>query len=54
MTGTPKNITLSRKGTSWYISIQTEYEKEIPSHPSKSIVGIDMGIKRTSGVSLRE
>lgn len=51
ITGTPKNITLSRKGKYWYISIQTEYEKEIPSHPSKSIVGIDMGIKRFATLS---
>ena len=47
----PKNITLSRKGKYWYISIQTEYEQEIPSHPSKSIVGIDMGIKRFATLS---
>ncbi|MEM7175007.1 MAG: hypothetical protein AAF443_03640 [Chlamydiota bacterium] len=34
--GAPKNITLSRKGKYWYISVQTEYEKEIPL-PSYSI-----------------
>ena len=49
--GTPKNITLSRKGKYWYLSIQTEYEKEIPLHPSNSIVGIDMGIKRFATLS---
>jgi len=49
--GTPKNITLSRKGKYWYISIQTEYEKEIPLHSSSSIVGIDMGIKRFATLS---
>ena len=49
--GAPKNITLSRKGKYWYISIQTEYEKEIPLHPSHSIVGIDMGIKRFATLS---
>ena len=49
--GTPKNITLSRKGKHWYISIQTEYEKEIPLPPSNSIVGIDMGIKRFATLS---
>ena len=49
--GTPKNITLARKGKHWYISIQTEYEKEIPLPPSNSIVGIDMGIKRFATLS---
>ena len=52
--GTPKNITLSRKGKYWYISIQTEYEKEIPLHSSNSIVGIDMGIKRFATLSSGE
>ena len=52
--GTPKNITLSRKGKYWYISIQTEYEKEIQLHSSKSIVGIDMGIKRFATLSNKE
>ena len=42
--GEVKNITVSRKGKYWYISIQTEYEAELPPHQSTSIVGIDMGI----------
>ena len=49
--GETKNITLSRKGKYWYVSIQTEYEKEVPSPPSKSIIGIDMGIKRFATLS---
>jgi IS605 OrfB family transposase len=44
--GIPKNITVSRKGKHWYISIQTEYETNQLLHESTTIVGIDMGIKR--------
>ena len=44
--GTPKNVTVSRKGKHWYVSIQVEYETEIKPHQSKSAVGIDMGVKR--------
>ena len=49
--GTPKNITVSRKGKHWYVSIQVEYEIEIKKHPSTSAVGIDMGVKRFATLS---
>lgn len=49
--GIPKNITVSRKGKYWYISIQTEYETDQLPHESTSIVGIDMGIKRFATLS---
>jgi IS605 OrfB family transposase len=49
--GTPKNITVSRKGKHWYISIQNEYETDRLPHESTSIVGIDMGIKRFATLS---
>jgi putative transposase len=44
--GKAKNITISRKGDRWFASIQTEIEVEQPIHPSKSSVGIDLGISR--------
>jgi putative transposase len=44
--GTPKNVTVSRKGKHWYISVQVEYEANILEHTSTSAVGIDMGVKR--------
>jgi transposase len=44
--GTPRNITVSRRGEHWYISIQTEMEVATPVHPSTSVVGIDLGIAR--------
>ncbi|WFE69514.1 transposase [Thiomicrospira sp. R3] len=44
--GELKNVTVSRKGKHWYVSIQTEYEADIQRHQSTSIVGIDLGVKR--------
>jgi putative transposase len=49
--GDAKNITVSRKGAHWYISIQTEYQAELLAHKSTSIVGIDMGIKQFATLS---
>ncbi len=44
--GTPKNVTVSRKGKHWYVSIQVEYETPKMTHKSTSAIGIDMGVKR--------
>lgn len=44
--GTPKNVTVSRRGKHWYFSIQVEKEILNPVHPAVSVVGIDMGVKR--------
>jgi putative transposase len=51
MEGTPKNITVSRYGDHWYISVQTEREIQQPIHPSASIVGIDVGIAKFATLS---
>lgn len=42
--GTPKNVTISRNGDHWYVSIQTEQEVADPVHPSTGQVGIDRGV----------
>lgn len=43
--GAIKNVTVSRRGEKWDVSIQTEYEVSSPaSNPSE--IGIDMGVKR--------
>ena len=42
--GTPKNATVTYYAGDWFVSIQTEIEREDPVHPSKSSVGIDMGV----------
>ncbi len=49
--GTPKNVTVSRKGKHWYASIQVEYEANILEHKSTSAIGIDMGVKRFATLS---
>lgn len=49
--GTIKNVTVSRSGDHWYISVQAEHEVESPVHPSTSAVGIDMGVARFATLS---
>ena len=45
--GSIKNITISKKSGHWYVSFGTERELEQnPVHPSKSAVGIDLGITK--------
>lgn len=44
--GVPKNVTVSRKGNHWYVSIQTEREVAETKHPSSSIIGGDRGIAK--------
>lgn len=51
MQGTPKNITVTRSGLHWFVSIQTEREIKQPAHPSTSIVGIDVGIAKFATLS---
>lgn len=49
--GVAKNITLSQKGSKWYVSIQTEREIEQVCHSSTSMVGVDVGIARFATLS---
>ena len=43
--GQIKNTTVSFDCGQWYVSIQTEFEYEVPVHPAAgTIVGLDMGI----------
>ena len=44
--GTMKNVTVSRRGKHWYISVQVEQEIPDPIPTQKPSVGIDMGIAR--------
>ena len=48
--GTIKNVTVSRRGEKWDVSIQTEYELSSPA-PDPSEIGIDMGVKRFATLS---
>lgn len=49
--GPPRNVTVSRRGEHWYVSIQTEAEVAEPIHPSVSAVGIDLGVARFATMS---
>ena len=49
--GTIKNATVSRKSEHWFVSIQTEIEVAKPVHQSKTIVGVDLGIKKFATLS---
>ncbi len=44
--GTAKNVTISRQGKHWFVSIQVEVELPEPVHPSTTMIGVDMGVKR--------
>ena len=44
--GEAKNVTVSKKGKYWFVSIQVEISKQILRHSSNSIVGGDLGIAR--------
>ncbi len=54
LVGQPKNITLSKRGQHWYVSIQTELEVEQPKPTATSIVGGDLGIARFLTLSTGE
>ncbi len=44
--GTPRNITIDKRGNKWFASIQVEYVGPEPEHPSPTIIGGDRGIAR--------
>ena len=54
MSGTPKQLTISREGGRWFVSIQTEQEVAAPVHPAKSAVGMDVGVVKFAALSTGE
>ena len=48
--GNLKNVTVKQKCSKWYISIQVEFETEMPK-PNGGEIGIDMGIVRFATLS---
>ena len=45
--GIIKNVTISKKSGHWYVSFGTERELEQnPIHPSKTAIGIDLGVSK--------
>lgn len=51
ITGTPKNLTVSRVNGKWFVSVQTEQTIEEPIHISTKIIGVDMGIANFATLS---
>jgi putative transposase len=49
--GKIKNATISRQGKHWFVSLQTEMEVDTPRHPSKSEIGLDMGVATLATLS---
>jgi len=49
--GEISNITVSRYGKRWYVSIQTERDVPTPVHASLSAVGVDVGVARLATLS---
>jgi putative transposase len=49
--GTPKNVTVSKNGNHWFFSVQVELEIEAPKHPSRSEIGVDLGISKFVALS---
>ncbi len=49
--GAIKNVTIRRDGNRWTVAFQTEREVETPVHPSRSAIGIDLGIATFAAVS---
>jgi putative transposase len=49
--GTPKQLTISRRGGHWFVSIQTEKEVAAPVHPANSAVGLDVGVAKFVALS---
>lgn len=49
--GEVRNVTVSRSGNKWFISIQTEREVSRQSPPATKAVGIDVGITRFATMS---
>jgi len=44
--GKPKNLTVTREVDGWYIAVQVEQQRHVTPHPSKTAIGVDMGVKR--------
>jgi putative transposase len=51
VSGTPKQLTISREGGHWFVSIQTEQEVAAPAHPANNAVGVDVGVVKFAALS---
>ena len=51
MLGVVKNVTLSQRGSKWFMSVQTEREIQDPIPQATLAIGIDVGISRLATMS---
>jgi putative transposase len=51
VSGTPKQLTISREAGHWFVSIQTEQEVATPVHPANTAVGVDVGVVKFAALS---
>lgn len=49
--GEIKNVTISKHVGKWYVSFAVENIIEQPTHPSKSAIGVDLGVKKLVATS---
>ena len=49
--GEISNVTISRSGEKWYVSIQTEREVQEEMHSSNTAIGIDVGVAKLATLS---
>lgn len=49
--GDIRNVTVLKEAGHWYVSIQVEQDMVVVAHPSKMIVGIDVGIAHFASLS---
>jgi putative transposase len=49
--GEVRNVTVSRSGGKWFVSVQTQREVEPPTSPATTAIGIDVGIVRFATMS---
>ena len=49
--GDIRNVTITKAGKHWYISVQTEQDVEAPICKSEQVVGIDLGVVRFATLS---
>jgi putative transposase len=52
--GEIKNVTVSRSGEKWFVSVQVEQEVVTPVHIANHVVGIDLGVRRFATLSSGE
>lgn len=52
--GELRNVTVSQDSGHWYISVQVEQTLPAVIHPSKSCIGLDLGIKKFAALSTLE